>query len=574
MSEAHARPEAGVVRRAVRHAGTAPVQLRVLGCAVVASGLLSVVSALLDMPRVETIAADNPLTPSITHAAAGAVGILGLALVLVGRGVLQRRLFASRVAVLLLAGVTAAHVVSFDLDGAVFTALLGALLVHRRDLFQAVPAPARLRQVGWWFASLTVAAFGYGVIGLRLHSADLQPGFTLSRALQEVGSRLVGLDGPLTIGGRFGGWFPESLTAIGGLAMLTLLAVALAPTPWRAGVSARERAQVTELVADTDNDTLAPFARRRDKCYVFSPDHRAVIAYRYVRGVGLAAGDPVGSRESRKAAIEEFVDLCHRLGWRPAFYGARLADAPLYAACGLRTFYLGDEAVIDTARYSLDGRRMRPVRQAVNRTRNFGVTTRIHLERDLDPQLRHALRRIASVGRAGAPERGFSMTLGDLLDGRFGECVVVVAYDITGEPVAFQRYVPCRDGRALSLDIPRRLPTAPNGVNERMIHDVVTWGRVRGVEEVSLNFAAFRHLLDDSQELESLQALEAWLVRRLEGRFGVQIDTLRRFNAKFQPRWVPRMLAYRSAAELPVVGVAAFSAEGFLPFDKGRVTEA
>jgi lysyl-tRNA synthetase class 2 len=116
----------------------------------------------------------------------------------------------------------------------------------------------------------------------------------------------------------------------------------------------------------------------------------------------------------------------------------------------------------------------------------------------------------------------------------------------------------------------RRRPDAVNGVNERMIVDTIAHARGRGIADVSLNFAAFRTMFDEDAELESFAAAQAWFLRRLEGRFGIQMDSLRRFNAKFQPRWVARHVVYRAVADLPAVGFAALSAEGFLPFDGGR----
>jgi lysyl-tRNA synthetase class 2 len=103
-----------------------------------------------------------------------------------------------------------------------------------------------------------------------------------------------------------------------------------------------------------------------------------------------------------------------------------------------------------------------------------------------------------------------------------------------------------------------------------MIADTVQWARDQGITEVSLNFAAFRKVFDGTTQFTGPKAARAWLLRRMEGRFGIQMDTLGRFNAKFCPRWVPRYLIYRSTRDLPAIGLAALSAEGFLPFDAAR----
>jgi len=43
-----------------------------------------------------------------------------------------------------------------------------------------------------------------------------------------------------------------------------------------------------------------------------------------------------------------------------------------------------------------------------------------------------------------------------------------------------------------------------------------------------------------------------------------QIESLYRFNAKFQPTWVPRYVVYPATRDLPRIAIAAFEAEAFL----------
>lgn len=43
-----------------------------------------------------------------------------------------------------------------------------------------------------------------------------------------------------------------------------------------------------------------------------------------------------------------------------------------------------------------------------------------------------------------------------------------------------------------------------------------------------------------------------------------QIESLYKFNAKFQPRWEPRFVVYRASGDLPRIGFAAMQAEGFV----------
>ena len=50
----------------------------------------------------------------------------------------------------------------------------------------------------------------------------------------------------------------------------------------------------------------------------------------------------------------------------------------------------------------------------------------------------------------------------------------------------------------------------------------------------------------------------------------LQIESLYRFNAKFQPQWYTRFLVYPTAADLPRVGLAGLEAEAFLTWPRLR----
>ena len=537
-----------------------------LGGAVALVGIIGALSALTpEIPR-RIGAVESFVDPGAVHLAAGTTVLLGFVLMLVGRGVARRRHAAYVMAVVVLALLAVTHIVKgLDVEEALLTAGVAVCLVRARREF-TVPSP-----VGRWrevvrvaavlvFADLMIAVLAYGVGDAAQLKLSLAPGRVLVQVIELLGGAggMGGFHGVAQI-------VPVTVALLGFATVAIVMVVAFAPMPQDDAGGSRRR--VAELTNRPDGDTLDPFALRSDKQYVFSSDGRAAVAYRYVAGVGLASGDPVGAPDAFADAIRRFVDHCDASGWRPGFMGVRGDRLPLYTDADLRSHYLGDEAVLGVRDFTLDTPAMRGVRQAFNRTRKFGITTEILEERDLSPALRAELQVIAEAGRNGAPERGFSMTMDGLLDGRLPDCIIALARDADGRAFAFQRYIPCRAGACLSLDTMRRERVGPNGVNERLIVDVVHWASERGIAEVSLNFAFCKALIDDETELSVGQHMQAWLVRRISPHF--QIDSLLKFNAKFGPRWVPRYVVYRSLGDFAPVGMAAATAEGFLPFSRG-----
>jgi lysyl-tRNA synthetase class 2 len=154
-------------------------------------------------------------------------------------------------------------------------------------------------------------------------------------------------------------------------------------------------------------DTLAAFALRDDKSFFFASDGRAMIAYTYLNGYALASGDPVGDPESLPRVVDEFLAMCAERAWTPAFLAAR-EDDELLATRGFRSFYLGDEAIIDCPSFTLEGRERKSLRSAVRRVeRNHRF--QMIAESAASPKLIAQLNAISEMWRGKSPERGFTM---------------------------------------------------------------------------------------------------------------------------------------------------------------------
>src|SRR4029077_11992870 len=153
---------------------------------------------------------------------------------------------------------------------------------------------------------------------------------------------------------------------------------------------------------------LAYFALRRDKSYFFNDERTAFLAYRAVGGVALVSGDPVGDGTAAPALLDDFARYCHAHAWRVAVLGVAREHLADWQAVGLRTIYIGDEAVVQPARFSLEGRPIRKVRQSVRPRPRAGHTARIVRARELTIEQRREIERVSRSWLRGQPERGFS----------------------------------------------------------------------------------------------------------------------------------------------------------------------
>ncbi|OBK40400.1 hypothetical protein A5658_21675 [Mycobacterium sp. 1245111.1] len=294
--------------------------------------------------------------------------------------------------------------------------------------------------------------------------------------------------------------------------------------------------RVWELIDSTDGDPLAPFMMQVGKCYAFSADGRAALAYRTRIGYAVVSGDPVGDEAQFPELVSDFAAHCKAHGWRIAVLACserrlHLWSDPSVVGRSLRAIPIGRDVVIDVADFTLTGRKFRNLRQAVQRTHNCGITTEIIAEQDLDERQIAELSDVLRASPSGAhSDRGFCMALDGVLEGRFPGIQLVVARDKSGLAQGFHRYATAGDGREVSLEVPWRRRGAPNGIDERLSVDMIEAAKAAGAQRVSLSFAAFGELFDEKDRGRA-HAIFYWLIHRLDPL--IALESLYRYLRKF-----------------------------------------
>jgi lysyl-tRNA synthetase class 2 len=122
------------------------------------------------------------------------------------------------------------------------------------------------------------------------------------------------------------------------------------------------------------------------------------------------------------------------------------------------------------------------------------------------------------------------------------------------------QFVPSPAIGGYSLDLMRRdREEHPNGLLDFALCSTIAHLKERGMRGLSLNFAALRSILEGETGDGVTQRVERWALRRLSG--VLQIETLWRFNAKYEPRWLPRYIVFDSPEQFVPVVVQIMRAE-------------
>ena len=488
----------------------------------------------------------------------------GAALLLVAPYLAKRRRRALQTAVVLMLALGLFDLLKgLDFEETILTWGVAVALIVSRDAFTVRHDPNTLRSAVWRVPVLALVGLAVAMFAVWTGSHA-----SFGNVATETFDLLRYQPGPM----HFHHHIPIGvhMLEIGTLLMVAYVIFRPLAAP-RTPPSPAARRVASDLVRAHGADTLAFFKLRADGHYIFSEDRRAFVAYAIENGVLLLSGDPVGPPDAIPGLLGQVRQFADDRGLKLGALGASEGLCPLYEGLGLHTMYVGDEAVVDVSRFSLEGRPIRKVRQSVTRLTKAGYAAEVHELRALDPTTMDRVEEVVEIGRQGAPERGFSMAMDSLQGEHDHETLVVLARDETGAIRGVLHFVPCYGRPAVSLSFMRRDPSTPNGLTEFLVVKAIELLRDRGVEELSLNFAAFAKWMHSPEKL-----LERWLGKLIAlGNPFFQIESLYRFNAKFFPRWEPRFLVYEGTFGLPRASIAALWAEGQLPKPRiGRASTA
>jgi lysyl-tRNA synthetase, class II len=482
-----------------------------------------------------------------------------IALIVAAYYLYRRRRGALHLALALLLALTVFDVLKgLDVEEATLTLGCAVLLLASRKSFAARHEPGTFRSALLLVPLLFAAAF---VAAFAVVAMAAPPAVGATAALRETGDLLLWQAGPFGFRDELArtGLAVESISILAVLTAAWLLFRPLAAPRDLPGHEVRHAAAL--IVAEHGTDTLSFFKLRADKHYLFNPERTAFLGYRVESGVLVVSGDPVGDPVAVAGLLREAIDFAEERSLRLAALGVSAEGRKVFEQAGLRALYLGDEAIVDTAEFTLEGRAVRKVRQSVTRLEKAGYHAELSELGDLDAGRLVELEEVAEDWRDGAPERGFSMAMDSLRNPHCGRTLVLVARHEDGSVGGFLQFVPAFGREAQSLSLMRRRRDTPNGMTEFMIARAIALLRDRGVGEVSLNFAAFARLLREPEGLLERAAGKALAL----GDTWFQIERLYRFNAKFSPRWEPRYLMYERRFGLPRAGIAVLWIEGQLP---------
>ena len=522
---------------------------------VLASGILNLASVERPFPRVRVAQIEDLMPAGFVHLSRFVTMLAGIALVVVSVNIRKRKRRAYNTVVVMLVLSCVFHVAKgLDFREAIVSFASLAALIPVRKYFtvrSGRPGLGRtLAGVGW--VALVCAL--YGILGFWLFDRrQFGIEFTIQGSVRRTLEFMLFLDDPAIVPRtRLAHWFIQSLEVLSVTVIIYAAIRLYRPVLYRLREAPRDRQAARDILHANGRTALDYFSTWSDKSIFLTRAHDAFIAYRVSGNFAVVLGDPIAPENRIADTITEFANFCAQADWSPVFHQATPDFWPIYQSLGFRRLKLGDEAIVDLTKFTLEGRSQKELRHAVRRLERDGY----HLEYVEPPASDEVVSQMKEISddwliNRGHRERRF--TLGRFEDRYVRDTKLLVTLDPRGNPVAFVNLVPSSRPGEATIDLMRQRASAPNGVMDFTFVRLFTDSKEQGFTRFSLGLAPMSGFQPDE-----VAGVEEKIVHYFFSRmnFWFNYQGLRRYKAKFATIWEPRYLVYQNPADLGRIALA------------------
>jgi len=299
-----------------------------------------------------------------------------------------------------------------------------------------------------------------------------------------------------------------------------------------------------KIVKEFGTSSLDYFKTYPDKILYFNNEQNTFISYRITEKYAVVLEGPVGPESSLNQTIIEFEAYCNDVGLKAFYYRISYESVHLFHELNMNSLRIGQEAIVNLEGFSLSGREMKPVRNAINKTSELGFTFCIY-----QPPLKGGfIQKLELVSNEWLKDNGreeIAFTQGIFNEDLIKSCTVVTVEDKEEKVVAFANLVPAYAPFEATYDMFRKTTDAPNGVLDFMMVKLFEYLNEQGYKTVNLGLAPLAGI-DNAENFNERVIKFLRDTLRQTSRF----KGLYNFKDKFDPIWKDKYLVYHEAYDL------------------------
>ena len=541
---------------------------KIIAIFILLAGFINLFSGLLLSPSPFLMFLRVFIPLEIFHASHALTVISGMLLLILARGIWQRkhRAWSLSVGVVLLSIITHIFERSSIFEILLLVFLLASLVIFRKEF------TVRSTKVKLWAGLKNVLLILlllslYMVVGFGIVQDQFTHSIDSDAAINNYEYLIAGIGAdtltPVTPQARF---FKNSLADINFLAVTLAFASLFTPFIQTAEQSVEARQKIKTLLQKYGHLSISYFSLLSDKKYFFAKEYDGAVVYKISNNTAVVLGTPLCDEKNFADVIREFLVYMKSCGLRVTFYLVTDKEKNLLKMLDFSVLKIGEEALLFPTHFSLSGAEMKKVRNSVNHVKSSGVTFAWVPLTHISEKMRREIQELHAntIKQKNMRRLTFSIEFYPLPFEPNG--YLALAHNSTGQLEAALSFLPYENGQKLALDMILRKPDSINGVVDTLIAESMTFFSQKNIQEVSLGLVTLASTKPDQVTPKLMQKGRTILFKHFNQFYNYR--SLFMFKEKFKPEWQPRYIAYQKSAQLLQVAVAVIGVHTYIKKSK------
>ncbi|UIR55615.1 phosphatidylglycerol lysyltransferase domain-containing protein [Sphingobacterium sp. SRCM116780] len=286
------------------------------------------------------------------------------------------------------------------------------------------------------------------------------------------------------------------------------------------------------------------FKLAEDKQLYFSKITDGFVSFRICQPFAIVLEEPVCAFDDKDELIEEFEQYCHSLGLKSIYYRVDENSLLYFNALRKRKIIIGQEALMDVASFSLEGKSRKSLRNGLNSLEKKGYTTRILLAPQRT-EIVEELKKVSDEWLTVFDKKEMIFSQGQFNTLEIEQQDVIVVQDDQGKIVSFLNIIPDFTEGECTYDLIRKVEEAPSGCMDALVIKLVEYARNKRYKYINLGMVPMSGIESPDNPAEQIMKFAADKVGSFK-----HYQSLRDFKEKYATIWENKYLVFGNDFDL------------------------
>ena len=391
------------------------------------------------------------------------------------------------------------------------------------------------------------AVIVYGIIGFYfLDVKHFHHDFTLLQSIDYTLQSFILLDieglKPVT---RFGTIYLDTIR-ISGVASLALIAYAmLKPYIFKSDMDDEDYEKGLEIITKFGKSPVDYFKVYNDKLLYFGVQTEGLISYRAAGSFAIVLEEPVcGDNEQKLILLKEFEKHCAQIGLRAVYYRVDECSLPIYKILDKKSLIIGQEAVIDLSKFTLEGKDKKSMRNGLNSLAKKGFTAKVY-PAPIKDGLLQKLNQVSDEWLKSNNRDEIVFTQGVFDAEKLKQQTIITIENEDEKVLGFLNIIPNYAPNEATYDLIRKTEEAPGGVIDALLIKLIEHCQSKNYKYLNLGLAPLSGIETGRDFPEKTLKFAYEKLQQFRHYRG-----LRDFKDKFNPKWENKYLIYENHYDL------------------------